>query len=175
MQVLGAITLVLFVVSLQQRKKEPFLLLQTIGTLLFIVQYVLTNRITGAITFAIVAIRGLVFYFYKRKDMKPSLVVLIAFLASLIAATCFSWQSVWSIVPLIATLVKTWGTWQDDMKWARRTSLIGQSCMIIYNLIALMFTGALTEACNCISSMIAIWRYDIKKDNKDKITITDKT
>jgi hypothetical protein len=69
-----------------------------------------------------------------------------------------------SIIPLIASLAKTWGTWQDDMKWTRRTSLVGQTCMIAYNLTALMYTGALTEFCNMISTLIAIRRYDVKKE-----------
>jgi hypothetical protein len=47
--------------------------------------------------------------------------------------------------------------------------------MIIYNLTAAMYTGALTEICNCTSSLIAIWRYDIRKDKKEIQEIKDKT
>jgi hypothetical protein len=39
--------------SMQQRKKENLLLLQIAGTLLFVVQYILTGKITGAILFTI--------------------------------------------------------------------------------------------------------------------------
>jgi len=163
-QILGFITLFIFVVSLQQRKKENFLLIQTFGTVLFIIQYLLTNRITGAITFSIVAVRGLVFFWYKRKGLKPSSVVLAAFLIALVISTYFTWQNIFSIIPFIATSLKTWGTWQDDMKWTRRTSLIGQLCMIAYNLSASMYTGALTEMCNAASSIVAMWRYDFRKD-----------
>ena len=63
-QIFGVMTLILFVITLQQPKKETFLLLQTVGTLLFIVLYILTNRITVAVIFTIVAIRGLVFLYY---------------------------------------------------------------------------------------------------------------
>jgi len=150
-QILGVMTLIVFVVSLQQRKKETFLLLQTAGTLLYIVQYLLTSKFTGAILFAIVAIRGIVFYFYKKKGLKPSPVILIIFLIVLSVSTFFSWQNILSIIPFIATAAKTWSTWQDDMKWVRKTSLLSQSSMIIYNLVAAMYTGALTEACNLTS------------------------
>jgi len=162
-QILGIITLILFVISLQQRKKENFLLFQIVGTLLFILQYILTNKYTGAILFTIVLIRGLVFYYYKKKDLKPSLIILIIFQVALGISTYFSWQNILSIIPLIATSAKTWGTWQDDMKWIRRTSLLSQSIMIGYNLSAFMYTGALTELCNLISTIIAIWRYDLRK------------
>jgi len=163
-QILGIITLILFVVSLQQRKKETFLLLQIAGTSLFIVQYILTNRITGAILFTVVVIRGVVFYLYKKKDLKPSLVILIIFQAALLISTYFSWENIISIIPYVATVVKTWGAWQDDMKWLRRASLVCQAFMIAYNISASMYTGALTEVCAMTSTLIAMWRYDFRKD-----------
>ena len=163
-QILGIVTLILFVISLQQRKKETYLIFQTVGALLFVVQYMLTDSKTGAILFTIIVIRGLVFYFYKKRDMKPSKIVLAVFMISIVASTYFTWQNFYSIVPFIATVAKTWGTWQDDMKWLRRTSLLGQSCMLIYNLSAMMYTGALTEGCNLASTLIAMWRYDFRKE-----------
>ena len=163
-QILGIITLILFVVSLQQRKKETFLLLQIAGTLLFVVQYILTNRITGAILFTIVVIRGVVFYFYKKKDLKPSIAILIIFQAALLLSTYFSWENIISIIPYLATVVKTWGAWQDDMKWLRRASMLCQILMIAYNLSASMYTGALTEVCALTSTMVAMWRYDFRKN-----------
>jgi hypothetical protein len=163
-QAIGVITLVFFVISLQQRKKENFLLLQMAGTILFIVQYILTGKTTAVIIFTIVAIRGLVFYLYKRKDLKPSLTVLIIFQVVLVISTYLSWQNMLSIIPYAATAVKTLGTWQDDMKWTRRASMFCQICMIAYNITASMYTGALTELCALASTMIAIWRYDFRKD-----------
>jgi len=164
-QILGIVTTVLFVISLQQRKKERFLLLQTIGTLLFIAQYILTDKITGAATFAVVAVRGMVFYFYSKKELKPSLAVLIVFLIALVISTCFTWQNLLSLIPLAATAAKTWGTWQEDMKWTRRTSLFGQACMVVYNLAMAprVYTGALTELCNLVSTLVAMRRYDFRK------------
>ena len=163
-QILGIITLIMFVISLQQHKKENYLLLQTGGTLLFILQYILTNKYTGAILFTIVLVRGLVFYYYKKKNLKPSLTILIIFQLVLMISTYFTWENILSIIPFIATSAKTWGTWQDDMKWIRRMSLLSQSIMIIYNLSASMYTGALTELCNLTSTAIAIWRYDLRKE-----------
>ena len=164
---LGLVTLIIFVASLQQQKKETFLLLQTGGTLLFIAQYILTGRTTGAVIFSIVAVRGIVFYYYKRKDLKPSKTILIIFQVIITAAAFLTWQNILSLLPFVASSVKTWGTWQDSMKWMRRTSVVSQSSMIIYNLTASMYTGALTEVCNLSSTLIAIWRYDIRKKNKD--------
>jgi len=162
-QILGVISLALFVISLQQRRKENLLLWQIAGTLLFVAQYILTGRLTGALTFSVVAVRGLVFFIYKRKDLRPSVAVLVAFLAALLASTIFTWQSMLSVIPFIATAAKTWGTWQDDMKWMRRVSLLSQTIMIAYDLAAGMYTAALTEACNSVSTVVAMRRFDFTK------------
>jgi len=164
-QMLGVLTLVIFVVSLQLRRKEAFLLLQTAGTLLYVLQYILSGRATAAVVFSIVAVRGLAFYFYKKKGLKPSVAVLVIFQAVLLASAVLTWQNALSALPLAATAAKTWGTWQDDMKWTRRTSLFGQACMVAYNLTAAMYTGALTEVCNLASTSVAIYRYDIRRQN----------
>ena len=167
-QILGIITLILFVISLQQQKKEVFLLIQVVGTIFYIFQYILTNRLTGAVTFVIIVIRGLVFYYYKKKDLKPSLVVLILFQVTLLVSTYFSWQNILSILPYAATAAKTWATWQDDMKWVRRVSFFGQILLVFYNFTAAMYTGALTEVCNVASTLVAIIRFDITGNKLSK-------
>ena len=162
-QTLGIITLIIFVVSMQQRKKEHFLLWQTLGTVLFIAQYLMTDKLTGAITFSIVAVRGLIFYWYKKKGLKPSFKILLVFQAVLLVSTWLTWQNILSVIPFAAASAKTWGTWQDDMKLTRKTSVLSQSCMIVYNFSAAMYTGALTEVCNLASTLVAVWRYDFRE------------
>jgi len=164
-QVLGAVTLVLSIISLQQRKKEHLLLLQTVTIVLIVLQFLLMGQATGAATFSIVGVRNVVFYAYKKKLRKPSLAVLIIFLCALLAASVITWQNWWSLLPLLATSAKTYGTWQDNMTRLRITSLAGQSCMIAYNLAATLYTGALTEACNLVSTLVALWRFDLRKKN----------
>jgi uncharacterized membrane protein (UPF0136 family) len=161
-QAIGVITLVISVIGLQQRKKEAFLIWQTISTVLFIAQYLLTDKTTGAVTFAVVAVRGLVFFYFKKKNIPPSRGVLAVFIAALAVSTFFTWQNLFSLIPLAASVLRTWGTWQDDMKRVRRTSYISQSGMIVYNLSAVMLTGALTEVCNLVSTLVAVWRYDVR-------------
>ena len=162
-QILGILTLIISVASLQQRKKESFLLLQVTGALLFVAQYVLTGRTTGAVIFTIVAIRGIVYFYYRKKGLAPSRTVLALFMAAVVIAAYLTWQNMLSALPMLTTIAKTWGTWQDNMKWVRRTSLIAQCGMIVYNLSASMYTGALTEVCNLTSTIIATWRYDRRK------------
>ena len=162
-QILGAITLVLSVTTIQQRKKENLLILQIIAMIFFIFQYLLTYRITGAVVFAIGISRGVVFYWYKKQNKKPSVPILILFQGVVVISTIMSWQNIYSIIPLIVTTINTWGTWQDNMKYTRKTSLVAGAGWCIYNLAAQMYTGFMTEFVGMISTIIAIWRLDIRE------------
>jgi hypothetical protein len=170
-QALGVATLVISVIGLHQRKKEAFLIWQTVSTALFIVQYILSGRVTGAVTYGVVVVRGLVFFYYKRKNLRPSRAVLAAFITALFITAYFTWQNFLSVVPLAAAVLRTYGTWQDDMKRVRKTSCVSQFGMIVYNFSAAMYTGALTEICNLISTLAAVWRYDVR----EKTTIKKNT
>ena len=162
-QALGGITLVLSIISLQQRKKEHLLMLQTAAIVLIVLQFLLMGQATGAATFSVVAVRNVVFYAYKKKQRRPSLAVLVIFLCALLAASILTWQNWWSLLPLLATSAKTLGTWQDNMTRLRVSSLVGQVSMIAYSLAAMLYTNALTEACNLVSTLVAMWRFDWRK------------
>ena len=161
-QILGAITLMVAIIAFQQKKKSNLLLLTTLGFALFIVQYLLTNKITGAALFVIVTLRGLVYFYCERKELKPSVVVLVTFQLALIFFALYTWQNALSILPFIAAFVGGWAFWQDNMMYTRRALVFMKTCMLVYNLSAGMFTGALTSTFELSSVIVAICRYDKK-------------
>ena len=79
-QICGAIVLVLTVVSVQFKTKEKILLFQIIANVIVAVQYFLLNALTGGVVAIINTIRCVIFYLYKKKDKKPSVVFLIIFI-----------------------------------------------------------------------------------------------
>lgn len=161
-QILGAITLILSAISLQQRKKENLLLIFSCAAALFVIQYFLTNKITGAVLFIIVFIRGLVFFYFKKKNLKPSIAVFVIFQVVTAISTYLTWQNIYSIIPFLATVSATYGMWQDNMKHTRKAMLFTKSSLIFYNFIAGMYTGMITNVVDSVSLMIAMHRFDRK-------------
>ena len=90
--------------------------------------------------------------------MKPSLIVLIIF--ELIAIVCgvFSWQNIWSIIPIIVTLVYTYGLWQDNVNVIRVTTGVAGAGWTIYDIIVKAYVGAIQESSQLISAIIALIR-----------------
>ena len=122
------------------------------------IQYFLLNALTGAIISILNTIRCLVFYFYKKKDMKPSLIVLIIFEVIAVISGIVSWQDMWSLIPIIVTVIYTYGLWQDNVKVIRITTGIVGAGWAIYNVVVKAFVGALQEIAQLISAIISFYR-----------------
>lgn len=162
-QIIGGIVLILTVISIQFKTKEKILICQIVANTLIAIQYFLLNALTGGVVAIINTIRCIIFYYYKKKDKKPSVVFLGLFIAVAIISGVLTWQSAFSIIPIIAAIVFTYGLWQDNVKVTRICTAITAGNWIIYNVIVKAYVGAIQSLAECISAIIAIFRYERNK------------
>ena len=162
-QIIGIIILIITVVSIQQKTKEGILVFQIVANLLDGIQYFLLNAITGGVIGLINVLRCIVFYYYKKKDKKPSVAMLLTFIIIAIVSGILSWQDNFSIIPIIVTIVFTYGLWQDNVKITRICTAITAGGWSIYGLVFKGFARAFASICECTSAIISIVRYDILK------------
>lgn len=157
-QIIGFIVLGITVISIQFKTKEKILICQIIANILVSIQYFLLNALTGGVVAVINVIRCLIFYYYKKKDKKPSVIFLSIFIVIAIISGILTWQNVFSIIPIIATIVFTYGLWQDNVKITRICTAITAGNWTIYNVIVKAYAGALQSLAECISAIIAMIR-----------------
>lgn len=69
-----------------------------------------------------------------------------------------TWQNIFSVIPIIATIIFTYGLWQDDVEVTRICTAITAGNWSIYNVIVKAYAGALQSVSECISAIIAIIR-----------------
>lgn len=155
-QICGLIALALTVISVQFKTKEKIVMCMVIANVVVAIQYFLLNAVTGAVISIINAIRCIIFYYYKKKDMKPSIIVLIVFEAIAIISGIFTWQNIWSLIPIIVTVIYTYGLWQDNVTVIRITAGVVGFGWAVYNVIVMAYVGAIQEISQLISSVIAI-------------------
>lgn len=167
-QIIGVIVLVITVIGIQFKTKEKILFFQIIANSLVSIQYFLLNALTGGIIAFINVIRCIIFYYYKKKDKKPSLTFLIIFIICAIICGIVTWQNGYSIMPIIASVVFTYGLWQDDVKITRICIAITEANWTIYNIIVQAYAGALQAGADCISALIALVRYKQKNIKQTK-------
>lgn len=161
-QICGVIALILTVISVQFKTKEKIVMCSVFANLVVAIQFFLLNAITGAVISVINTIRCIIFYYYKKKDKKPSLIVLLIFEIIAIVSGITSWQNICSIIPIIVTVVYTYGLWQDNVKVIRITTGLAGFGWAIYDIIVMAYVGAIQETSQLISAIIALLR------NKDK-------
>lgn len=161
-QLCGAIALVLTVISVQFKTKEQIVMCSVFANIVVAIQFFLLNAITGAIISVINTIRCIIFYYYKKKDKKPSLLVLVIFEIIAIISGIISWQNIWSIIPVIVTVVYTYGLWQDNVTVIRITTGIAGFGWSVYNLIVRAYVGAIQEISQLVSAIISIIRNNKK-------------
>lgn len=162
-QICGVIALILTVISVQFKTKEKIVMCMIFANLVVAVQYFLLNAITGGVISILNTIRCIVFYYYKKKDKKPSLVILLVFEVIAIISGITSWQNIWSLIPVLVTIIYTYGLWQDNVNIIRITTGIAGLGWAIYNIIVMAYVGAIQEIAQLISSIISLVR---RQDNK---------
>lgn len=163
-QICGIIALILTVVSVQFKEKEKIMISMVLANIVVAIQYFLLNALTGAVISIINTIRCLIFYYYKKKDMKPSLIVLIIFEIIAVISGIITWQDMWSLIPIVVTVIYTYGLWQDNVKIIRISTGVVGAGWAIYNVVVKAYVGALQETAQLISAIIALYR---NKNNKE--------
>lgn len=157
-QICGIIALILTVIAVQFKTKEKIVMCSVFANIVVAIQYFLLNAITGAVVSIINTIRCIIFYYYKKKDMKPSIIILLIFEIIAVISGIMSWQNIWSIIPIIVTIIYTYGLWQDNVKVIRITTGIAGFGWAIYDIIVMAYVGAVQETSQLISAIISLFR-----------------
>lgn len=157
-QICGIIALILTVIAVQFKTKEKIVMCSVFANIVVAIQFFLLNAITGAVVSIINTIRCIIFYYYKKKDMKPSLIILLIFEIIAVVSGIMSWQNIWSTIPIIVTVIYTYGLWQDNVKVIRITTGIAGFGWAIYDIIVMAYVGAVQETSQLISAIIALAR-----------------
>lgn len=161
-QLFGLIAVILSIICMHFNSKENILKCMIIGNLLMTIQFFLLNAITGGVVSLVNTIRCIVFYLYKKNNKKKSIITLIIFEIIYISSGIMSWQNIWSILPITATVVFTYGLWQDNILITKIIYAIVGLEWATYDLIVKAYFGVIQSIMQFISSTIASIKYKKK-------------
>ena len=155
------------------KKREKILKLQIISSILFVLQYVLLQAWTGAVLNAISIGRAFVFRKKGQSYDKEkgginwnSNWILYAFVTVFIISSIITWDGWVSILPLMATLVYTFGMWADKPQYIRLSANVASVFWVSYNLFMGGYAGCFTECILFTSNTIALVKNKDKKNSK---------
>lgn len=182
-QAIGFIAIGCNLIAVQFNKYSKIILLKTIGSALFVLQYFLLGAYTGMVMDSIGIIRNIIFSRNIRKGKSNKLAVIIfsiltVVLGSITIITTWDIASIkWttnarlatilmvivSIISIIAKLLTTIAYSIKVPHTIRMINLPSCSCWLVYNFIVFSLAGILNEIMTLISIIIAEIRFKVPK------------
>ena len=167
-QAIGIVAMIIIAFSFQQKSQKKILFIQMFGNLIFIVHFLLLNAISGALGNAVAMLRAIIFWLgnkYKWASHKAWIYVFaFAFLFSYVLAfTVFEkpftlYNALVEILPAVGSFIITFGFGVQNARTVRIIYLIGSPFWLAYSILTFSISGALNEALNIASIILAIVR-----------------
>ena len=161
------ISIVLDIITMQQKEKKKILFGFIIVNLTAIISYVFFKSYSAVFVCAIATVQTYIMHKYdKNKKKMPNVIQFIFIIVSIIGGIFIS-HNLLDIIPIIALILYTLSILQSKEKYIRLLKVTNILCWIIFDFYAKAYVSILFSLFTLTSTIIAIVRYDIKKgENK---------
>lgn len=169
-QLLGLIPSAIAITSLQSDNRKRILVLQVLCNIMWGAQYIILGAFTGLATDIIGLFRAGLCYFNDKKWAK-SKVWLWVLLLSYAFSAVITWDGFVSVLPCFSMMLTTIALWTHDMRKTRLLFLFNSPPIFLYNLLVKSYSCAAIEVIAFISFIIAIYRFDVRPAQKEKMEL----
>lgn len=157
-QLLGLFYALFLFFSILGKNTKQILLMQTISFLFKSFHYYLLGGISGFVTSFISMLRNIVFYRIKENYILTIIFILIYLIIGIV-----TYNSFYSLLPVIATIVYTLIINYDNPKYLRLGMLFTSITWLIYNIYIISYSGIIIQIIMIITNIFAIIKLDKKK------------
>ncbi len=163
-QIFGILAIIVFGISPHQKTKKKVLIVQLLANILYAIQYTLLYAFSAVVTNIIGGIKNYIYYYYEKKENKIPIKVLVIYIIIILIFGIFTFNGIYSLIPIFVSVLYGYGTWQNNLKSYRIINIVGSILWIIYNCIVGAYVGVIGNVFQLTSTIIAIIRLDIIKD-----------
>lgn len=187
-QVIGFVGIALNILSVQFNKHWQIMLLKTLGSLTFVIQYILLGAWVGMVMDLIGSIRNIVFTLNVKNNKSNKWWIVLFSIITLVAGVLtiiFTWDksigyaSNWStdpnivliiaisisVISIIAKLLTTIAYGFKNPHLIRMINLPSNACWVVYNIVAFSIAGVINDLMCLGSIIIAEIRFRKSNDN----------
>lgn len=154
-QIIGAIAFATLSISYYQKNKKNILLLHIFAYIMFTIHYYLLSGITGAICNVIGLLALLSIYILEKYKCKYKNLVAILFIIILFIINVATFQNVFSVFPLIASIVVILSFMSDNEDFIRGIGVISAVCWLIYAIAYKSYISIVFEIITLVGTLIA--------------------
>ena len=164
-QALGILALVIMVLSYQQKTRKGLLCFQMASNACFVANYLMLGGYTFAIMSVVNIARSFIFFREECGDVwAKNRIWLYVFLTTPVIFGVLMWENILSLLVIAATMVLAVALYSKNGKTMRRLFLLPPVLYISYNVSHGALGGIGSDIFCLISAIIAIYRFDIKKE-----------
>ena len=162
-QFIGAIGYTTLALSYFKKQKKQILFMQIIAYIMFTIHYYLLSGITGAICNFVGLLALIVIYLYDIYKWKYKEIMASVFVIILLAINIATFQNVYSIFPLIASIIVIISFITDNERFIRAIGVISAVCWLIYAIVYKSYIGIVFEVITLIGVCIAFIKNEREK------------
>ena len=157
--------------------KNKFLILTCflVTNILMLIQYILQNRILEIAIVGVAIAKTVVFMIYAKKQLKPNLIVIVVFETLMLVCGILTWSDWFSVLFLLASMLNTYASWQDNMFIMRLLYIVSALLMITNYVCTGLYANILAKVGTLVSAICGIVIYDILKKKKLPVSTVDDT
>lgn len=161
-EITGILAIITSLLSFQMKKRGTIMAFQMTASLLSSLSLFLVGTVVGGCLDFLSFVRTLIFS-NNDKKWASSPLWLAGFCLLMIATGILTWESAWSILPIIGSLLSTIALWMKKEKHIRMISFMSGPCWFVFNIFCGTFAGAVNEILAMSSIVIGLIRHDRKK------------
>lgn len=156
--VFGILGITVSIIIYQQKNRKKLLLWKLCSDIVWMIQYLLLGKLTGAGVCVVGAVRESVFL-NKHRRWAQSKLWLLFFLALSIVLSILTWGSIYSILPLTASAIAVFSFWRGNPTLTKILVYPICVCMLIYDVFGMgdvSYTGVVNEMLTVVSTTVSL-------------------
>ena len=157
-QVFTVIMYILLGITFYVKERRVVLILNFIATISIAIAYILLGAWTGLAMCIVVVIRNIIFLLDEKKNgkretiNKTDIIILIVLYSISITFAIFSYDGIFSLLSVAATMLNTYSVWQKDIKIYKLLGIPTGILWVLYNTYIMSIFGIILEGILLICS-----------------------
>ena len=157
---ISILSILLYVLSVQFKKKENILITQIGASLCYLIVYVIKGAWSGVFVEVLEETKDIAFIKIEKEDKKIPLSVLGIFIALLVIVSIIFYDGILSLLPLLINVLLFTSTYFKNPKYIRYVMAIAGLLWGIYNIYVGAYIICIGNVLEIISAINAIKRYN---------------
>ena len=162
-QIFGTFALITCFISYQKTNKKDFFIVQLITNIFYGIQYLILQAYSGCISSVISLLKNVLFYNLEKRNKKISICYLLIFVSAFIIAGIFTYEGIYSMIPIFIHSIYTCATWFKDLKITYTLSLGTSILWIIYSLIVGAYVSIIASVVELVAGILGLRKLALER------------